>query len=224
MNKKVSCDNYGKFIKELNNRFMASVEIDGDLVTCYVKSSSKLCNYLELKNKKVLLKENKNSKFKYFIYAVKYKRSAILLCPSLSNNIVFDSLNKRIFSFLEKRKNCALEFNICGYKSDLYIPESKTFIEIKSIISYEDEVFFPTVYSERFVNQLNAFDSLLKIYKGYLFLVCLNPYCKSIKLKSNSKDVDLLRKQIKNGLIIKGFVIDFINGYPTIKKEIPIII
>ena len=39
MNKKVSCDNYGKFIKELSNRFMASVEIDGDLVTCYVKSS-----------------------------------------------------------------------------------------------------------------------------------------------------------------------------------------
>ena len=66
----------GIFDEELPNRFMARVVIDNAEETCYVKSSSRLSNYLPMKGKKVILKENLNSKFRYYIYSVRFKIEA----------------------------------------------------------------------------------------------------------------------------------------------------
>ena len=201
---------------------MAKVLIENEEHVCYVKSSSRLCNYVNLNGKFVFLRKNQKSKFEYYIYAVKHKKSAILLCPSYANKIVYDSIHKRMFSFLGKRNNIAIEKQISNYKADFLIDD--TFIEIKSIISYEETVLFPTVYSERFKEQMLEFLNLLNDYYGYLFLICLNPYAKEIKINEQYVDFDLLKKNIEKGLIIKGFVIDFIKGLPIIKREIPITI
>lgn len=40
------------FIKELKNRFLCEVEIDGERVVCYVPSSCHLSNFFKLEGKK----------------------------------------------------------------------------------------------------------------------------------------------------------------------------
>ena len=45
----------GKFVKELKNRFLCEVLIDGIPTECYVPSSCHLSNFLALRGKLVLL-------------------------------------------------------------------------------------------------------------------------------------------------------------------------
>ena len=64
----------GKFLKELKNRFLCEVEIDGNVEECYVPSSCHLSNFLQLKGKRVLLvpTQGKSPRTKYALYAVPY--------------------------------------------------------------------------------------------------------------------------------------------------------
>ena len=212
----------GIFDEELPNRFMARVIIDGAKETCYVKSSSRLSNYLPMRGKKVILRKNINSKFMYYIYSVSFKNSQILLCPSYANDIVAYSLNKKVFSFVGYRKKIEKEVSIGNYKSDIFLDKEKVFIEVKSIISDSSTALFPIVYSERFDKQLELFTDLLKKYRGYLFLVCFNPYTTKIIINKNNMNYNHIVAAMNSGLIVKGFVIGYSNNIPTIKKEIPV--
>ena len=93
---------YGVFVKELKNRFLCEVEIDGKVEECYVPSSCHLSNFLQLKGKRVLLvpTQGKSPRTKYALYAMPYKRNYIVLNTSLSNAAVE---NLRILSFIQ---NC----------------------------------------------------------------------------------------------------------------------
>lgn len=212
----------GVFDEELPNRFMAKVIIDNTEETCYVKSSSRLCNYLPIRGKRVFLKKNLNSKFRYYVYSMRYKNSQILLCPSYANEIVYNSLNKKMFSFLGKRKCIKKEVLIGEYKTDLFLNDENSFIEIKSIISDCSSAMFPVVYSERFDKQLDMFREILKEHKGYLFLISFNPYTNKITINKNNLNYIRLMNAINIGLIVKGFVIGYKNNIPEIKKEIPV--
>jgi len=223
MNKVIKYDAIGVFKEELTNRFMSNVMIDGKEEICYVKSSSRLENYLIMNNKKVYLKNNKNSKFQYYVYGVKHKNSCILLCPSLANDIVYDSIHKKMFSFLGIRSKIEKEHKISNYTSDLFLPKNNIFIEIKSIISESTEATFPLVYSERLDKQLAEINDILIKNKVYLFLVCFNPYTTLIRINKDNKNYERIIESIKKGLIVKGFVIDYEKGEPIIKKEITIL-
>jgi len=85
----------GIFVQELKNRFLCEVLIDGASTVCYVPSSCHLSNFLVLKGKKVLLVPTQapNARTKYALFAVRYRRSYILLNTSMANLI-----NKANFS------------------------------------------------------------------------------------------------------------------------------
>lgn len=76
----------GTFKKELKNRFLCEVQIDGTDVVCYVPSSCHLSNFLKLEGKKVLLVPTKtpNSRTPYALFAVPYKRNYIVLNISMA--------------------------------------------------------------------------------------------------------------------------------------------
>ena len=212
---------FGVFKKELPNRFMAEVVINNKSEICYVKSSSRLENFIDLKGKTVILKRNLNSKFRYYVYAVKFKCDFILLCPIKANSIVYDNIESRKLSFLGNRKNRYLEYNISNYKSDIYLEKTKTIIEIKSVISKNNESFFPTVYSERFEKQLDNFESLLlQGYKVVLLIVAFNPYTRSVHINNESRAHLKLKRLLSVGLIIKSLCLTVKNG-ENIKKIIP---
>ena len=92
----------GIFIKELKNRFLCEVLIDGVSTVCYVPSSCHLGNFLDLQSKKVLLvrTQTPKSRTQYALFAIPYKRSQIILNTSMANFAVVNSLRGRRFSYL----------------------------------------------------------------------------------------------------------------------------
>ncbi|MCD7785259.1 MAG: DNA/RNA nuclease SfsA [Oscillospiraceae bacterium] len=216
----------GQFISESKNRFLCTVKIDGIEEVCYIASSCRLDNFIDLRGKRVLLLKNKGAKgrTKYSVVGVKYKRSYIILNSSWANKAVGEGFLKRKFSFLGKRKDYRAETDVNGYKADFFIPSSKTLIEVKSVISTSEIAAFPTVYSERTLIQLEKIAELIdEGYKGYFLIVSLNPYVKEIKLIQDTEVARQLSECIVRGLIVKGFRCRLSdNGLPQITNEIPV--
>ncbi len=216
----------GQFISESKNRFLCTVKIDGTEEICHIASSCRLDNFIDLRGKRVLLLKNKGTtgRTKYSVIAVKHKRNYIILNTSWANKAIDIGFTKRRFSFLGKRKDYRTECDVNGYKADFFIPCSKTVVEVKSVIATSETAVFPTVYSERTLGQLKVIADLLDNgYKGYFFIVSLNPYVKCINLLNDSEVVRQLNKCVAQGMIVKGFCCRLSeNGLPQISSEIPV--
>lgn len=215
----------GVFVKELKNRFLCEVLINGESTVCYVPSSCHLSNFLDLKGKTVLLipTQTPNSRTPYALFAVPFKRSYLILNTSMANSAIVNSLNTRRFSYLGKRKTILAEHKIDDYKTDIYIKDTNTIIEIKSIISTSNTGVFPTVYSERTLQQLSKIRKLLS--RGYnvcFIIVSLNPYLKEIQINQNTEFYKEFLSCIDKGMTVKGYVCNLIDNNLKIRKSIDI--
>ena len=217
----------GVFVKELKNRFLCEVLVNGESTVCYVPSSCHLSNFLDLTNKKVLLvpTQTPNSRTKYALFAVPFKRSYLILNTSMANAAVANSLRKARFSYLGKRKTILNEHKVDDYKADVYIQDSRTIIEIKSIIATTNSGIFPTVYSERTIKQLKKLHELIsKGYKISFIIVSLTPYLKEILIDNNTEFYKEFVTCIKQGMIAKAYTCRLSNDEILIEKEIPIVL
>jgi len=215
----------GIFVQELKNRFLCEVLIDGVPTVCYVPSSCHLSNFLKLKGKRVLLVpiKSKASRTRFALFAVRFKRSFLLLNTSLANRAVENSLTSRRFSFLGKRKNFLTEHMVRSYKADLYISETNTVIEVKSVISQNKTAVFPTVYSERTQRQLVQLQELLQQGFAVCFMiVSLSPYVKDIIIDDTTPFYQEFVKCVQLGMAPVAFTCRLINGMPLIDKAIPV--
>ena len=90
------------------------MEIDSELIVCYVPSSYHLSNFLKLNQKEVLPvpTATPNSRTKYALFAVPYKKNYIVLNTSMANRAIEESLKSRLFSYLGKRKNVIKEHSV----------------------------------------------------------------------------------------------------------------
>ena len=218
------CSRVGIFKQEIKNRFRALVDFDGVERICYIQSSSRLSNYVDLKNKPVILMPNASNKLSFTVFAKKKKQDFMLLCPKEANDIVFSELNRRLFSYLGYRADAIYEHFVEGYKSDIYLPKERTIIEIKAHISESSDSIFPTVYSERTLEQLAYIDKLIDRGFKIVFMICsFNPYTRTIKLDKNSKFFSMISSLLKRGIIIKGYSVSCKNEKIIIKREIPIL-
>lgn len=220
----------GRFVREEKNRFICTVNVEGEIVECYIPSSCKLGNFLKLADKEVILRKNMdlNARTKYAVFAVKHKHNYIVLNTSEANRVILKSLKRRIFAYMGKRNNPQKEIVVDGYKTDIYLPGEDTIIEIKSIISLDKQAVFPTVYSERAINQLKKIQELLQSGKKVTYLfVSLNPYVESFAI-SNEKQMDEFRSLFLNclemGMNCKGYTTCLKDYKIQIKKEIPFIV
>lgn len=216
----------GVFVKELKNRFLCEVKIDGKVEECYVPSSCHLSNFLQFKGKRVVLipTQGKNSRTKYALYAAPYRRNYIILNTSLSNVAIEKGIHNRRFSYLGKRSNVQKEHSVEGYKADLYIPQTKTIVEIKSVLSEKDEAVFPTVFSERTQNQLKSIQEMLeKGYKVVFIIVSLNPYIKKLTIDKSTEFYSELTRCIEKGMEIRAYTSHLKDYEIEIKKQIPLL-
>lgn len=218
----------GVFIEESKNRFLCKVMINGELCECYVPSSSRIENYLKLKNKEVLLSINKgvDKRTKYSLFAVKYYRGYILLNLNLINTIVESLINQDKIKLL-KAKNIQREQVVNGYKTDLLLTNKSNeviIVEIKGIISSRKEADFPSVYSERAITQLYKIrDMLLKGEKIYYLVVSLSPSVRSINIDEKYEEyVKLLMECQGLGMVISSFSIVFKNNVVQYNKKIKV--
>ena len=215
----------GVFVKELKNRFLCEVLINGESTVCYVPSSCHLSNFLDLKGKTVLLipTQTPKSRTSYALFAVPFKRNYLILNTSMANSAIVNSLNSRRFSYLGKRKTILTEHKIDDYKTDIYIKDTNTVVEIKSIISTNSPGIFPTVYSERTLQQLSKIQELLsRGYKVCFMIVSLNPYLKEIRIDEKTEFFSELSSCIEKGMAVKAYSCKFDEDQLLIRNEIPI--
>ena len=220
---KYKIDECGIFRDEIKNRFRSIVTINNQDVMCYIESSSRLDNYINLKDKKIFLQKINNKSLKYKVFMLPYRYDKILLCPMMANKIVASEFDRKIFSSIGIRNKFQTEYLIEGYKSDLYIPKTKTIIEIKAVLTNNKSALFPSVFSERSLYQLKEISILLdKGYKAHYIFVSLNPYTDSIKIDTNTKFYNELYKCINKGLTLSAYSITCKNNEICIKKRINI--
>ena len=215
----------GVFKKEIKNRFRSEVLINNKIETCYIQSSSRLDNYVSLKNKKVILRKiNNPNKLKYSVLAKPYRRDYILLAPMLANEIIFSELNKRIFSNIGYRKDAILEHLIDEYRADIYLPKQSKIVEIKALISDDKEGnIFPTVHSDRTLEQLDSFHKKLQNnIKCDFIIVSFNPYFECIRIDTNTMFYAKLFECIKLGMNLYAYSVSCLHGSIHIKKKIKI--
>lgn len=199
----------GTFKEELKNRFLCLVEVAGVDTLCYIPASCRLSNFVDMKGKHVLLTpiKSQNTRTRYSVYALFVKGRYVLLNMSASNQIIEHNIRSRRFSFLGKRKNIYKEHVIDGYKSDIYIEDTKTIVEIKSILSFDRIAFFPSIHSQRALDQLKQLSLLLN--KGYnicYIFVSLNPCVKELMINKEETEFDTLFQEcINKGMCVKVY-------------------
>lgn len=214
----------GTFQKELKNRFLCEVLVDGVATLCYVPSSCRLSNFLRLEGRSVLLvPTSERSKTQFALFAVCYRNSYILLNSSIANRVIDANLHKRRFSFLGKRKTVIKERSIYNYKTDLFLPETDTIIEIKSIISTDTTALFPSVYSERAINQLVYLQKLLKQgHRVCFFIVSLSPFVQQISIDAKTHFYKEFIRCIQLGMHVSAYSCRVKEGTVTISRTLPL--
>ena len=219
---------YGIFRTEIKNRFLCSVSIDGKDETCYIPSSCRLSNFIDMTGRTVLLKpiQTPNARTSFAVYAVKYRKSFILLNLAQANRVIEAQIKRRYFSFLGARKKVSREYKIGSYKTDLFIHDTNTLIEIKSTLSFSKESVFPTVYSERAVKQLKEISRLLdEGYRACYVLVSLNPCIKEIVINSEVEDYCRIFKEcVEKGMTYRAFSVRLREQIPELYAKVKVTI
>ncbi len=160
----------GKFLSR-PNRFIAKVEIGGEIHTVHVKNTGR-CKELLTEGATVFLEEsdNPNRKTKFDLISV-YKGDQLI-------NMDSQVPNKMVGEWLEKSglfPNLTYTKAECTYKSsrfDIYLEfdGKKAFIEVKGVTLEEENVaFFPDAPTERGIKHLNELSACLS--DGYLAYV-----------------------------------------------------
>ncbi len=219
----------GIFKEELKNRFLCLVEIDGRDILCYIPASCRLSNFINLVGKEVILSPivSPGARTKYSIYALFERNNFILLNMSKTNEVVINNIRSRRFYALGKRLHVRKEYKVDGYKSDLFIEDTKTVVEIKSILSFDNiEARFPSVYSERAIKQLIKLSALLdEGYNVCYIFVSLNPIIKRLVINKDIREFkDWFHGCVKKGMKVKGVSLKLIDGEPVIYSSLPVII
>lgn len=217
---------YGVFKEEIKNRFLCIVNINNEDTLCYIPSSCRLSNFIDLKNRVVILKpiKKKDARTKYSVYAVKYRNSFVLLNLSEANSIIERQIHRKTFCFLGNRKAVMREKTIHGYKSDLYISDTDTIVEVKSLLSIEKEAKVPSVFSERGNRQLVDLKRLLQDgHKVCYMFVSLYSGVKEIHLNTDQQEYTrIFNECIANGMTMCAFSIYMHDGVPIIKSRIEV--
>jgi len=219
----------GTFLREQKTRFLCDVLVEDKEVECYIPSSCKMSRLVDLTGKEVILRPiaNKKSRTDYSIYAARFGRNYVLLNLAEANRVVENQMNRRFFSFLGKRKNIFKEKVIEGYKTDLYVEDTNTIIEIKTLLSFNQEGSFPSMVSERAENQLKKLSQLLdRKYRVYYFIISLNPKIEKIKLNEDFGGYcDLFNNCLNKGMICKAYSVSITQKMElSISKSIEVLI
>ncbi|MEA5011222.1 MAG: DNA/RNA nuclease SfsA [Angelakisella sp.] len=189
-------------------------------------SSCRLSNFVELSNRQVILRpiKKKNARTKYSVYAFRYRQSYVPLNLSSSNVTIENNLRRRMFAFLGSRNSVFREKTIDGYKSDLYIADSDTIVEIKSILSFNRTAQFPTVFSERANRQLEDLMRLLKNgHKVCYMLVSMYYGVKQININEQQEEYCwLFRECVNNGMTVCAFSFGMKESEPFVKARIDV--
>lgn len=214
----------GTFLREQKTRFLCDVAVGDKEIECYIPASCKIGKLVDLTGKEVVLQpvESIKARTDYSVYAARLGRYYVLLNLAEANRVLEAQLHRRYFSFLGKRKRTYREKVIESYKTDLYIEDTNTLIEVKTLLSVDEEGVFPSITSTRAEQQLEKLSELLdRGYNVVYIVMSLNPKVKSIVLNNEyGRYCQLFRTCLDKGMEVKGFSIRLKDMKPEIYRRI----
>ena len=154
------------------NRFIAEVEIDGEIVKAHLPNTGR-CKELLIDGTTVYLKpsDNPNRKTKYSLYLVENNGVLVAMFSQQANKIVFDaSKDDRInelsgYSILESEKtigNSRIDIYLANLDNENNLID-ETYVEVKSVTLIKDGIAqFPDAPTERGRRHLEELISLKK--------------------------------------------------------------
>lgn len=208
------------------NRFIANVEIDGEIQVCHVKNTGR-CKELLIPGVRVFLEEsdNLNRKTRFDIIAV-YKGDKLFNIDSSAPNKVF---NEWLSSFKEislikpesKYKNSRFDFYVEAGKK-------KAFIEVKGVTLEKDGVhMFPDAPTERGVKHINELISCVKEgYEGVIVFVVQTDFGEYFtpNTETHPEFAEVLKNAEKQGVKILCFNCDVAPDKLSIKDKIKVVL
>ena len=154
------------------NRFIAEVEIDGEIVKAHLPNTGR-CKELLIDGTTVYLKpsDNPNRKTKYSLYLVENNGVLVAMFSQQANKIVFDAIKDGKIKELSGYSILESEKTIGNSRIDIYLANldnennliDETYVEVKSVTLIKEGIAqFPDAPTERGRKHLEELISLKK--------------------------------------------------------------
>lgn len=154
------------------NRFIAEVEIDGDIVKAHLPNTGR-CKELLIDGTTVYLKpsDNPNRKTKYSLYLIENNGALVAMYSQQASKIVIDAILNEKVKELSAYDIVEAEKTIGNSRIDIYLanldnndnPIDETYVEVKSVTLIKDGIAqFPDAPTERGRKHLEELISLKK--------------------------------------------------------------
>ena len=149
------------------NRFIAEVEVDGDLEIAHVPNTGR-CKELLVENAIVWLKpsDNPNRKTKFSLHFVENKGVLVSLYSQQANSIVYDAVVEGKIKELLGYNHHQREKSVDNSRIDIYLENSNgdsCFVEVKGVtLIIDGEARFPDAPTERGAKHLRELIKLKK--------------------------------------------------------------
>lgn len=197
----------GKFLAR-PNRFIAEVEIDGNIEICHVKNTGR-CKELLIPGVRVLVQkaENPERKTLYDLISV-WKNGRLINMDSQAPNQVFLEWVKEEKYF----QHISLLKPECKYKNsrfDVYLEADgkKHFVEVKGVTLEEDGVLmFPDAPTQRGAKHIKELiDAVSEGYGGHIFFVAQMEACKYFtpNRKTHQEFAEVLKEAKEKGVSVQ---------------------
>ena len=149
------------------NRFIAEVEVNGNLEIAHVPNTGR-CKELLIENATVWLKpsDNPNRKTKFSLHFVENKGVLVSLYSQQANSIVYDAVVDGKIKELSGYDNHQREKSVDNSRIDIYLENSNgdsCFVEVKGVtLIIDGEARFPDAPTERGAKHLKELIKLKK--------------------------------------------------------------
>ena len=141
------------------NRFIAEVEIDGEIVKAHLPNTGR-CKELLIDGTTVYLKpsDNPNRKTKYSLYLIENNGALVAMYSQEASKIVIDAISNKKIKELSGYEVVESEKTIGNSRIDIYLanldsnknPIDETYVEVKSVTLIKDGIAqFPDAPTER---------------------------------------------------------------------------
>ena len=197
------CDIYKGFFLSRPNRFIAKVLIDGKTEVCHVKNTGR-CKELLTENACVFLEKTKNPlrKTQFDLIAV-IKGDKLINMDSFAPNIAAEEFFKKQY------KNVLHEVKYKNSRFDIFIEDTKTFVEVKGVTLEKDGIaMFPDAPTERGRKHiLELIDAKQNGFNAKIMFVIQFENAKKFihNYKTDEKFKEALIEAEKNGVEIVAF-------------------
>ena len=215
--------------KKRPNRFIAEVDVDGEIQIAHVPNTGR-CKELLVEDAVVWLKpsDNPKRKTKFSLHFVENRGHLVSIYSQQANEIVYDAIINGQIKELSDYNNYQREKTINNSRIDIYLTNEngeKCFVEVKGVtLVVGTEARFPDAPTERGTKHLKELIKLRKEgYRTVVFFLIQHPLGESFAPNWDNDSVfsQTLNEAYENGVEILVYKCDNrLDGIDLISKAI----